>query len=220
MKKPDPVDAGRLALSSFVLTNEPMRPRNLRTLPRDVRNEIENLFATVSEDPRAAIPRLLKLIKKYPHVPVLYNFLSAACERAGDSKRAMEVNVLCYRKHPDYLFSRVNYALACLLGGNPEKVPEIFEDTFDLKALYPKRRKFHVSEFLSFYCVVCMYFNEVGRRDEAEAIYRVLNQLDPLADRTVMARVALYPSWKDRLRKWLLKKTMQEVVANTKKLEA
>ena len=110
---------------------------------------------------------------------MLYNFLSVAYSRAGDRAQSEQTAMANYQHNPAYLFARVNYAEVCLARGDYAKVAEIFNHTFDLKRLYPKRRQFHISEFAGFMGVIGVYFFETGERTSAEQVYAVLRLVAP-----------------------------------------
>ena len=108
-----------------------------------------------------------------------------------------------YRRHPQYLFAKVNYANLCLQHGEIEKVPGIFHHAFDLKQLYPHRTRFHVSEFAGFAGVMCRYCCAIGEQDTALLSYQMLKQVAPKHPMTKHAKRALYPPfWVRWLRTW------------------
>lgn len=55
-----------------------------------------------------------------------------------------------YKKYPDYIFAKLNYAELCLRKQRIAEIPVIFDNKFDLKLLYPKRKKFHITEIIEF----------------------------------------------------------------------
>ena len=75
----------------------------------------------------------------YPHVPTFSNYLSIAYLAAGDQEKATALVREAYRRHPQYLFAKVNYANLCLQQGEIGKVPGIFDHACDLQQLYPHR---------------------------------------------------------------------------------
>jgi hypothetical protein len=108
-----------------------------------------------------------------------------------------------YRRHPTYLFAKVNYANVCLQKGEISKIPEIFDHKLDLKLLYPRRTRFHVSEFTGFAGVMCRYYGAIGEWDAAVIYYQILKQLAPKHPITKHAKRLLYPRfWIRWLRKW------------------
>jgi hypothetical protein len=108
-----------------------------------------------------------------------------------------------YRRHPQYLFAKVNYANLCLQQGEIGKVPGIFDHACDLQQLYPHRKRFHVSEFTGFAWVMCRYFCAIGEQNTAILYYQMLKQVAPRHPMTKQAKRALYPPfWVRWLRTW------------------
>ena len=139
------------------------------------------------------------LIKKYPQIPRLYNYLSVAYSCAGQGEKAEEAILDNYRRNPDYLFARLNYAELCLRQRDYRKVAEIFENKFDLKLLYPNRKRFHITEVAGFMGLIGIYFLETGEREGAEKYHEILKELAPRHPMAKMLRSKLYPSFLLRL---------------------
>ncbi len=74
------------------------------------------------------------------------DLLSIAYSSIGEDDKAEVIIKKNYEQNPDYLFAKCNYAEICFHRGQIEKIPEIFNNKFDLKLLYPKRKRFHISE--------------------------------------------------------------------------
>jgi tetratricopeptide (TPR) repeat protein len=151
------------------------------------------------QSPKKAIAILQPLIEQYPDVPQLYNYLHIAYQSLGDRDNAQRVLKETLERFPDYLFGRIAYATDCLQRGEPEKVPEIFDGKFELKLLYPERKRFHLSEVLGFYSVMAWYFHTQGEPDRAETYYELMRQLDPKHRNTQFIKRLLYPSRLDTL---------------------
>src|SRR5215510_3571661 len=147
---PQPLTADALVYTEYDITDEPLDNRAIKRLPSQVQERIDDLYELAQHDPTQAIPELEQLIATYPHVPMFFNYLSIAYLAAGDQEPATALVREAYRRHPQSLFARVNYANLCLQQGESEKVPGIFDHAFDLKQLYPHRKRFHVSEFTGF----------------------------------------------------------------------
>ena len=84
----------------------------------------------------------------------VYNYLCSAYLAIGDRENSEAVALENYERHPNYLFAETNYARICLDKGDLERIPAIFNDKFDLKRLYPRRSRFHISEFVAFASVM------------------------------------------------------------------
>jgi len=190
--------------TEYEITYDAIEDKSLKKLPSNIRDNIKELYYSALKRPKEIIPRLKELIKKYPDVSVFQNYLSAAYWSLGDTKKADEVVIEGYKRHPDYLFAKINYAQICLHNKEFEKIPEIFDNKFDLKALYPKRNKFHYTEFVGFMYTICQYFIGIGEWDDADVYYKILKKIAPWNKKTRMLKRILYPSISKRFLKRLI----------------
>ena len=186
-------------VSEYEITTSAIHDRRYKRLPRRVKDAIERLHDESQSQPRRAIPELLEWIEKYPTVPVLYNYLGVAYMVSGQQEKATEVIRDNYRRNPDYLFARLNYAQLFLAEGDFEKVAEILDHKFDLKMLYPRRKRFHISEAANFMGVVGVYFFGIGECEAAIKYYDILKQIAPDFPMTRQLRRMLYPGLLRRL---------------------
>ncbi len=175
-------------LVMYNITTEPVRDRQYKKLPRRVRDMIEQFHDQVQNQPRKAIPGLLEWIEKYPHVPQFYNYLYVAYAATGQRAKMKAAALDNYRRNPDYLFARLNYAEVLLGRRDYDRVAEVFESKFDLKLLYPKRDTFHITEVVGFMLVVGQYFIGIGQCDVAIKYYEVLEQIAPGSRQTRQLR--------------------------------
>ena len=190
----------------YKITNEPILDKRYRRLPRQVKEAFQRLHALAQTQPRTAIPELEQWIAKYPDLPMLYNYLGAAYTQAGQYKQAEQTILENYRRHPNYLFARLNYAELCMARGDYRKVAEILDHKFDLKLLYPERSLFHITEFTGFMWVVGEYLIGIGERAAAQQVYETLRQVAPADAATRRLRAALRATPLQRVVKSLLKK--------------
>ena len=179
----------------YEITSEPIQDRRYKRLPGQVRDAIDRLHHEAQRHPHRAIPELVDLVKKYPKLSMLYNYLSVAYSQAGQRDKAEEAIRENYRRNPDYLFARLNYAELCRAQGDYEQIAEIFEHKFDLKLLYPNRKRFHISEVANFMGLMGIYFWETGERKGAERYYEILKEIAPSYPVTKMLRRKLNPSF-------------------------
>ena len=110
---------------------------------------------------------------------MLYNHLASAYVLVGKPQIADQINEVCYRRFPDYLFARLGHASACLQRGEYEKVPEIIDNKFDLKLLYPNRSVFHITEVTAFMGIIGIYFVERNDLGTAGTYYEILEEIAP-----------------------------------------
>ena len=204
---PQPLTSDALVYTEYDITDEPLDNRAIKKLPALVQARIDDLYELAQHHPTQAIPELERLVTTYSHVPTLFNYLSIAYLAAGDQEKATALVREAYRRHPQYLFAKVNYANLCLQQDEIGKVPGIFDHACDLKQLYPHRKRFHVSEFTSFAGVMCRYFCAIGEQDTALLYYQMLKQVAPRHPMTKHAKRVLYPPfWVRWLRTWAEKR--------------
>ena len=170
--KPSPV-----YITQYEITNEPIQEPAYRRLPKSVKEKLENLYQEAQWNPQQAVPELLKLQKKYPRVPQIYNYLAVAYSSAGEIEKAEAITQENIRKNPHYLFARVNQAQFCLARKEYDKIPEIFDNKYDLQMLYPKRKKFHISEVANFMGIMGIYFSRTNQREIAEKYNEILQEI-------------------------------------------
>src|SRR5215475_5331833 len=212
---PQPLTADALVYTEYDITDEPLDNRAIKRLPAPVQARMDDLYELAQREPTQAIPELERLVTTYPQIPTFANHLSIAYLAAGDQEKATASVREAYRRHPQYLFAKVNYANLCLQHGEIEKVPGIFEHAFDLQQLYPHRTRFHVSEFTGFAWVMCRYFCAIGEQNTAILYYQMLKQVMPNHPMTKQAKRALYPPfWVRWLRTWADKSLPEQ--ANTR----
>lgn len=191
----------------YEITTEPIYNRDYERLPRRVQAMMDQLYHEAQMRPHKAIPKIKKLIEKYPHVPNLYNYLSVAYNRIGQDEKSKAIVMEQYRRNPDYLFARLNYAEICLHKGEHEKIPEIFDHKFDLKFLYPKRHRFHISEVVNFMSVIGIYFARTGKREAAQKYYDIIQEIGPGYPATRMLKRELHPTLLQRILRFLINLT-------------
>lgn len=174
-----------LRIDQYSVVYDPMTDEYSDLVPPEIEKEMnEKIYFLASENPRKAIARLNELRIQYPEHPRIYNFLAKAYLHLQDTTKLIEVIEENYRRNPDYLFAKINYAEICLNRGNVQKIPVIFDNKFDLKMLYPERDKFHVTEVVSFFGVLGIYFLKIHDMAQAREMLQVVKDLDPDAEIT------------------------------------
>lgn len=192
--------AQNFKLLEYKITTEPIHNRHYKRLPDHIKDKINDLYDIVQKKPdQTVISDLEALIKKYPKVPVLYNYLSIAYARSGDEEKYQKTIKKNYHLNPDYLFARLNYAELCTQQGNYEKIAEIFDHKFELKILYPKRKIFHISEVANFMGFIGFFFFKTGKMEMAETYYNIIAEIAYDYPMTQRLRKQLYPGFFRRM---------------------
>ncbi len=197
-----------LTLVETRVTYAPMPNEDFLALPSEVQDQVNNLYHHANSDPQQVIRELSPLKEKYPHVAILYNHLARAYSLLRDYENAEKIILEQYRKFPDYLFARINYAQLCLTKKELEKIPDIFDKKFVLKLLYPERAVFHISEIVNFNSIVGEYFVRIGNMISAKALYQELKYFAPDDPMTRRLERLLSPSlFIDRIKATVMKET-------------
>jgi tetratricopeptide (TPR) repeat protein len=183
---------------AYEITNDAIVDQKLNKLPKSIQHELNGFSVQNRKDAEKSIARLLELKQQYPKVPIIYNFITVAYGFLDKEKQneAIKDN---YKNNPNYLFARCHYAQLCIHQGEPEKTLAIFEKKFDLKALYPRRTLFHVTEYAVFSGVMCAYYNAIGDKEQAQAVYKNMKEMIPDAEETQAVKLLMEPGFFKRI---------------------
>ncbi len=194
-KKPGPVDLkSKLKsknISEYEISYEPMEDESVKALPKSERDHISQLYALIQKSPQQVVPELLDLKEKHPNVPVLGNYLYVAYMLLGDEEKSDAMMLENYQRHPDYLFAKLTYGQYLLKQENIAEFEQVFENKFDLFSLYPKRKKYHIAEVISFWGVIGLYYCGINRWDAVEQTCQVLENLAPHHEVTKILKARL-----------------------------
>ncbi len=75
---PQPPPSDVLVYTEYEITDEPLDNRDIKRLPSQVQERIDDLYELAQHDPMQAIPELERLVTTYPHIPTFFNHLSIA----------------------------------------------------------------------------------------------------------------------------------------------
>ena len=176
------------------LTYEAIASKHLDKLPLEVKDKMVDAFSKIAVDPQLVIDEYYKIPSKYFNNPVLLNYLATAYNHAGNKEKVKEISLKNYKKNPKYFFAKANYAQVCLEEKDFNKIAVIFNGKFDLRTLYPKRKLFHVSEFLMFNWLMGTYFFYIGNTEQSKVYYDQLKQIEPKDKLTKHLKRLIYPS--------------------------
>ena len=183
-----------LKILEYEITYEAVKDQRIEKLPVKVKERLEYLYDMIFHNPKKAIIELERLIERYPYIPQFYNYLANAYLNIGEFEKSESIVLESYDKFPDYLFSKLNYAQYCIDKEEYNEIPKIFNNKFDLKLLYPRRKKFHISEVVQFAGVIGYYHAKIGDNQAAELFYNMLRKLAPKHNLTKILKRELYPS--------------------------
>ena len=151
-------------------------------IPFELEQQMDNLYKLAYKGKKAGIKRISRLIQKYPHVPVLKNYLSVLYSKMGDDVKSNKVNHTIVEQHPDYLYGLVNLASEYYYNNQYEKMIDVLGKNFNLKELYPEREVFHIDEVIAMFKMAIMYYSAVGKFDEARVYLGFIEKEDGFED--------------------------------------
>ncbi|HZK79958.1 MAG TPA: tetratricopeptide repeat protein [Humisphaera sp.] len=191
---PDDLPPGGIIHLSYDITWEPLEKDEPKV--QALRDEFgdeqwSQLHSQLYDDPRKAVPVLEALLKRYPDVPSLYNWLGVAYQATGENAKAGALTRLNFERNPDYLFARVAMCEMLLRDGGVDEVTRILDKNFDLKFMYPCRNVFHITEVLGFEYLLVKYFLALGNTRQARIQLNFLEKIAPQHPVTKDARLLI-----------------------------
>lgn len=175
----------------YAITDDPELADHGEHYSQKIEDILEKAYFEVQKKRPGYLPKLLKLIEKYPTIPTLKNYLVVYYHQLNKPDKAFELNRKIVEKHPGYLHGRLNLAAKYLTKKEYDKIPEIIGESLDLKALYPQRKVFHVNEVEGFMHMVCRYLIATDRLDEANDLIGMMEDILPETTITTNLRVTV-----------------------------
>ncbi|CAK0769363.1 hypothetical protein CCP3SC1AL1_4720002 [Gammaproteobacteria bacterium] len=172
-----------MKVENYKVTKEPARDTPFSKLPESVKEKFWTLAQSLKTNrmnvcPQGSIAYLKQMLKIYPEVPQIYNYLYNTYKISQDHINARLILEETVRRFPDYLFGRVALAHECIDKNEFDRVPKIFESKYDLKLLYPKRNSFHVTEVLFFCSLMARYFHAIGRVEKIQKYHKIMKKIN------------------------------------------
>jgi len=161
----------------YEITDDPELMRELFPVPWELDIQLDDLYKIALNGKKSGIKKLTRLILKYPKVPALKNYLSVLYINLDQQEKSYEVNHWIVAEHPNYLFGKINMAAEYFLKEQYEKIPSVLGEEMEIKALYPQRDIFHVTEIAAFYKIAIMYFSAINDLEQAKIRLDILKEL-------------------------------------------
>ncbi len=173
------MDEKGLLLSGYEITSDEDFSKKLYPIPYDLDIQIDELYDLALKGKKSAIKKFIRLIGKYPRVPMLKNYLSVLYSNMGKIEKSQEVNHWIVAEHPDYLYGKLNMAAEYFMKEEYNKIPEVLGEFMELKKLFPDRDIFHISEVSGFFKIAILYFSAIGNLEQAEIRLDILREIVP-----------------------------------------
>lgn len=164
----------------FRWTDEPIEEENFAKLSVAEKKKIYKVFQRIKTEPTKQIPSLLRLKKKHPNLPVLYNYLGIAYQLTQQPDKYKEIIHDTVKLFPDYLFGKITLADYYFDRNNHREVRKIFNNKLEIHHHFPASRTiYHISEVRSFYSVIGTLHARSGNMSRAIFCYFLLQRIDP-----------------------------------------
>ncbi len=166
-------------------TYEVIEDKNYAKMKEEDKSLLAQIFEWVqgsNVEARRGLKYLQKLKKKYPRVPVIYNFMGVAYKTLGKEVKRRHVIKETSKKFPHYVFGKISLAEYYLNAGHHEEIPEVFNHKLQLYMHYPNAGEnpvFHGVEVQSFYTVIGRYYARNKQLAHAIKCYFIVEGADP-----------------------------------------
>jgi len=179
----DVLEDGEPPFQSFQCTDEPRRDENWKKMHDGDDERLNQLHDSIrggKTEIKRSIKQLIKLKKKYPNVPTIYNFLAVAYSHLGNTIKTYHMLKETHKKFPDYLFGKITLAEYRMNVGHYEEVPDILDHKLQLYLHYPDVKgvpTFHISEVGSFYTLLGRYYIRNSQTARALQCYFLVSEI-------------------------------------------
>jgi len=127
--------------------------------------------------------KIKRYIEQYPHIPTFKNYLAMYYKNKGNHSKYLATIEETEKKHPDYIFAKINRVQILLENEQLDKIPDILGHEFDLHSLYPQKKSFHYTEVLNYSSIVIQYFCKKHEYDMASTHLSLMKAVDPYDER-------------------------------------
>ena len=164
---------------SIGVTDEPVEEARFAKMPVRDKNRLGELREQLQKNTQKCIVELLAFQRKYPDVPIIYNYIAIAYHYNNQQDKYAEVLFETVSKFPEYLFGKLSLCEYCLNQNKHEEIPKILDRKLEIWMHRPKENIFHISEVRTFLNVVGRYFTRENKLARALYHYFALAGFDP-----------------------------------------
>ncbi|HRN48157.1 MAG TPA: SEC-C domain-containing protein [Niabella sp.] len=156
-------------MNKYKIVDNPEDTDTPWVLPEEIKEQYKDLYDRVIKGKPSVKKRLDKLWKRYPNVPMIWNFEAIWHEVNGNSEKSNEIVEQTLQKFPDYLYAITHKAILLMREEQFEEAYNLLGGgELDISVLYPERKAFHYSECRSYAQAAIEYLAGTYRFEEAE----------------------------------------------------
>ena len=108
---------------------------------------------------KRAISEILKAAARYSQLPHFLNLAWQYYDEAGMKEEAVNILRQLEQKFPLFIFARINGSMEAFLAKDAEKMQGALGEELRIESLYPERKLFHTSEYLTYTRAVMLYYS-------------------------------------------------------------
>jgi hypothetical protein len=168
-----------IRVEEYQVTWESLHDPSFLALPGKVRRRVPELFDMVKTAPRQVRDELEYYVARFPEVPCFQNWLTKCLHETGRPEEARALAERTVKRHPGYLTGITLLIQFRLWDNDLEGVERLLGPHKSLSSVVPGRKLFHISEFLSYFCVLGQYQLKTGDFKEARKSLKVMEDLAP-----------------------------------------
>lgn len=164
---------------SWGLTYKPVQTNSGYQPSKSEEKEVQELHSLVYSKKtidKELLSRIKTAISRYPENPIFMNYQFNALIASGKKSEAEAYISVIVQRFPDYLFGKIALAHLYKQQKMIRQIPSAFENHLNLHSLYPDRSKFHASECVNFYSLICLYYLEIKENLLAEMYATVIRE--------------------------------------------
>lgn len=149
-----------------------------RKITSEMKDEVFELYYDVQKKPKDAIERLLKLIEDYPDISIFYNYLENCYRELDETEKWKEIAGQTVKKFSDLMFGKISQIELALEAKDLSKIPDIIDNKYDFRLLYPEKATFHIVEVICFNYAMGKYFALRSEVDKATIYLENIKSVD------------------------------------------
>ena len=174
--------------NSFEITWNPDFQDDKYGVTPQLKAQFESLFKQSNEkNNKTIINELIGLTIKYPHAPMLKNYLAGAYSAKNDKVKAREVTDWILAEHPDYMYAIINKVQQHIAIENFDEAKKMLHPDLQIQSLYPNRKLFHATEVISYYATAIQFLCATDDLDRAIECWDLIKDIDPTSEVLVFA---------------------------------
>ncbi|MCU0390958.1 MAG: hypothetical protein MUE81_07560 [Thermoflexibacter sp.] len=165
-----------LKMFNYEITYEPISVNSTNAQELQM---LQKLHQELKVMKKGLLDKLEILVKSYPHLPTLKNYLTMCYLHHKKNDKALQLAHATIEQHPDYLFGKLTLGKILLQDEKMDEVEQLLKDCHEITDLAPNRKEFHISEVEKFNALMIEYYLKKENMEAANSRLNFLKKLSP-----------------------------------------